>query len=230
MQLRRAMATFKFTGGVIAFQRQADRRHARQRLHARVRRADLQADRRLRQLRLSRKPRRQLRADRLRLVLDEVPPSGRVLRALLNAQPMGFYAPAQIVRDAREHGVEVRPVCVNAVRMGLHAGAGRRRHSGRAARPAHGEGAGRTHGDADRRRRGAAPYSASRMCGAVPACRSPRWNGWPRPTRSSRSASSRRQALWAIRGLRRDRRCRSFVADGDRRPALPRSRRSRCGR
>ncbi len=34
--------------------------------------------------------------------------------ALLNAQPMGFYAPAQIVRDARAHGVEVRPVCINA--------------------------------------------------------------------------------------------------------------------
>ncbi|MEO0939458.1 MAG: error-prone DNA polymerase [Pseudomonadota bacterium] len=34
--------------------------------------------------------------------------------ALLNSQPMGFYAPAQIVRDAREHGVEVRPVCVQA--------------------------------------------------------------------------------------------------------------------
>jgi error-prone DNA polymerase len=33
--------------------------------------------------------------------------------ALLNAQPMGFYAPAQIVRDAREHGVEVLPVCIN---------------------------------------------------------------------------------------------------------------------
>jgi len=33
--------------------------------------------------------------------------------ALLNAQPMGFYAPAQIVRDAREHGIEVRPVDVN---------------------------------------------------------------------------------------------------------------------
>jgi len=33
--------------------------------------------------------------------------------ALLNSQPMGFYAPAQIVRCAREHGVEVRPVCVN---------------------------------------------------------------------------------------------------------------------
>jgi len=34
--------------------------------------------------------------------------------ALLNSQPMGFYAPAQIVRDAREHGVEVRPVCIEA--------------------------------------------------------------------------------------------------------------------
>jgi DNA polymerase III alpha subunit len=34
--------------------------------------------------------------------------------ALLNSQPMGFYAPAQIVRDAREHGVEVRPVCIQA--------------------------------------------------------------------------------------------------------------------
>ncbi len=33
--------------------------------------------------------------------------------ALLNAQPMGFYAPAQIVRDAREHGVEVRAPDVN---------------------------------------------------------------------------------------------------------------------
>src|SRR5262249_40200660 len=33
--------------------------------------------------------------------------------ALPKAQPMGFYAPAQIVRDAREHGVEVRPVDVN---------------------------------------------------------------------------------------------------------------------
>jgi error-prone DNA polymerase len=36
--------------------------------------------------------------------------------ALLNAQPMGFYAPAQIVRDARDHGVEVRPICINVSR------------------------------------------------------------------------------------------------------------------
>ena len=33
--------------------------------------------------------------------------------ALLNSQPMGFYAPAQLVRNAREHGVDVRPVDVN---------------------------------------------------------------------------------------------------------------------
>jgi error-prone DNA polymerase len=51
--------------------------------------------------------------------------------ALLNSQPMGFYAPAQIVRDACEHGVIFRPACVNvshwdctleqdgAVRLGL---------------------------------------------------------------------------------------------------------------
>ncbi|WP_235035290.1 error-prone DNA polymerase [Roseomonas sp. 18066] len=34
--------------------------------------------------------------------------------ALLNSQPMGFYAPAQIIRDAREHGVQTRPVDINA--------------------------------------------------------------------------------------------------------------------
>src|SRR5207248_3557649 len=33
--------------------------------------------------------------------------------ALLNSQPMGFYMPAQIVRDAKEHGVAVREVDVN---------------------------------------------------------------------------------------------------------------------
>jgi error-prone DNA polymerase len=33
--------------------------------------------------------------------------------AMINSQPMGFYQPAQLVRDAREHGVAVRPVDVN---------------------------------------------------------------------------------------------------------------------
>ncbi|MBB5986711.1 DNA polymerase III alpha subunit [Sphingobium sp. B1D3A] len=33
--------------------------------------------------------------------------------ALLNAQPMGFYATAQLVGNARDHGVEIRPVSIN---------------------------------------------------------------------------------------------------------------------
>jgi error-prone DNA polymerase len=36
------------------------------------------------------------------------------LCALLNSQPMGFYSPSQLLQDARRHGVEVRPVTVNA--------------------------------------------------------------------------------------------------------------------
>jgi len=41
--------------------------------------------------------------------------------ALLNSQPMGFYAPAQLVQDARRHGVEVRPVdiCISGAQSGL---------------------------------------------------------------------------------------------------------------
>jgi error-prone DNA polymerase len=61
--------------------------------------------------------------------------------ALLNSQPMGFYAPAQIVRDAKEHGVEVREVDVNhsdwdctiedgAMRLGLRQIEGLQRETG----------------------------------------------------------------------------------------------------
>ena len=46
--------------------------------------------------------------------------------ALLNAQPMGFYSPHTIVRDATRHGVEVLGPCVEASRQGLHAGAAHR--------------------------------------------------------------------------------------------------------
>ena len=58
------------------------------------------------------------------------------LCGLLNSQPMGFYAPAQLVRDAREHGVEVRPVDVavsgwESTLEGAHAGS--RRQAARAA-------------------------------------------------------------------------------------------------
>jgi error-prone DNA polymerase len=45
--------------------------------------------------------------------------------ALLNSQPMGFYAPSQLVQDARRHGVEVRPpdVCASAWDCTLESGA-----------------------------------------------------------------------------------------------------------
>ena len=89
-----------------------------------IRRALLQPDQGLRRIRLSRKPRRELRPARLCLVLaQDAITRRRSAAALLNSQPMGFYAPAQIVRDAREHGVEVREVDVNHSLMGLHAGA-----------------------------------------------------------------------------------------------------------
>jgi error-prone DNA polymerase len=62
--------------------------------------------------------------------------------ALLNSQPMGFYAPAQLVQDARRHGVEVRPPDVqmsdwdctlegNAVRLGLRIASGLAEKEGR---------------------------------------------------------------------------------------------------
>jgi error-prone DNA polymerase len=71
--------------------------------------------------------------------------------ALLNSQPMGFYAPAQLVQDARRHGVEVRPPDVQlsewdctleggAVRLGLRMVGGLAEKEGRriaAGRPYH---------------------------------------------------------------------------------------------
>ena len=47
------------------------------------------------------------------LGLDQVPLSRGLRLRAAQLQPMGFYAPAQIVRDAREHGVEVLEVDVN---------------------------------------------------------------------------------------------------------------------
>ena len=50
--------------------------------------------------------------------------------ALINSQPMGFYAPAQLVRNLREHGGEVRGSGCELQRLGLHAGKGRRSEVG----------------------------------------------------------------------------------------------------
>ena len=139
--------------------------------------------------------------------------------ALLNAQPMGFYATAQIVRDARLHGVEVRPVSVNesawdctleplpascSARLTVPIAsrrAGTDRTIRRAPRPAHGQGA-----RPDPCGRNASP-------GATTGYRSIEdlWRRAHIPVAAlERLAEAdafqtlgldRRQALWAIRGL-----------------------------
>ena len=108
--------------------------------------------------------------------------------ALLNAQPMGFYAPAQIVRDAQEHGVEIRPACINAsrwdctleptdhperlaMRTGPAPGARPRQRRRRGHRP---------------RPRRADLSPQSTRPGAAPACRPPAWSRSPRPTAFAR--------------------------------------------
>jgi error-prone DNA polymerase len=121
--------------------------------------------------------------------------------ALLNAQPMGFYAPAQIVRDARLHGVEVRSVCVNAsgwdctlepvegrylaVRLGLRMA----------------KGLARAHADEIVGRRGGAPYRSVEDLwrrAHVPVAALERL---AEADAFGALGLDRRQALWAIRGL-----------------------------
>ena len=235
-QLRRVMATFKYTGGVSALQGQADRRHGRQRLRARLRRADLQAARGLRQLRLSRKPCRLLRADRLCLVLDEMPASGRLLRG-----------PAQRPADGLLRAGPDRPRRARARRrgpaglrqrlaLGLHAGADRRRRPlRRPARPAHGARASpMPMPPRSSRPAPTSPSPRSTTSGAAPACRRP-------SLVQLAEADAFRPALSASPGARRcgrSRRCATSRCRCSRppRPASSRpcrrstSRPSRCGR
>jgi len=121
--------------------------------------------------------------------------------ALLNAQPMGFYAPAQIVGDARDNGVEVRPVDVNysdwhntlepggeaggfcAVRLGFRQVDGLREDEMEALMAA--RGAGYDHPD-DIRRRAGISRRAMEALAAADAFRS--------------MGLDRRAALWAVRG------------------------------
>ncbi|WP_345170178.1 error-prone DNA polymerase [Sphingomonas daechungensis] len=116
---------------------------------------------------------------------------------LLNSQPMGFYAPAQIVRDAKEHGVEVRAVDVNhsdwdctledgALRLGfrqvegLHRDAVERLERARGSRP--------YDSVEDLRTRGGVPVHAIHRLASADAFRS--------------IALDRRAALWDARALK----------------------------
>ena len=81
--------------------------------------------------------------------------------ALLNSQPMGFYAPAQIVRDAREHGVEVRGVDVNHSALGLRRWKDRRAPASACARS---KGCGSMRQRGSSRREATRPMPGSRRC------------------------------------------------------------------
>ena len=121
--------------------------------------------------------------------------------ALLNAQPMGFYAPAQIVRDARNHGVKVRPVSINDSHWDctLEDGGGRYRAVRLGFRQV--RSLANVHGAAIVGARGAVPYE----------CIEDVWRraGVPRAAieRIAEAdgfaclAEDRRQGLWKVRGL-----------------------------
>src|SRR6202000_2296195 len=115
-QLRRAMATFKFTGGVSAFgEKLIAGMMARGYSHEFAAKTFSQ----LEGFGSYGFPESHAASFALIAYASSWLKCGRregFCAALLNAQPMGFYAPAQIVRDAREHGVEVRPVDINASR------------------------------------------------------------------------------------------------------------------
>ena len=120
--------------------------------------------------------------------------------ALLNSQPMGFYAPAQIVRDARDHGVEVRPADVNcsewdctlegagdealALRLGLRRIRGLKEDAAERLTAARGDGY-RSPLDLWQRT-GISPAVLTRMAGA---------------DAFTSMGLSRRQAAWAVRAM-----------------------------
>jgi error-prone DNA polymerase len=112
-QLRRSMATFKFTGGVHAFQEKLIRGMLDNGYTQEF------AERTFKQLEgFGSYGFPESHAASFALIAYasswmKCHHPDVFLAAILNAQPMGFYAPAQLVRDAREHGVEVRPVDVN---------------------------------------------------------------------------------------------------------------------
>ncbi len=142
--------------------------------------------------------------------------------ALLNSQPMGFYAPAQIVRDARDHGVEVRPADVNCSEWDCTLEPGREGERGES-------GHGHSHGVRSREHRRTAPLAlrlgfrrirglkkedADRLIGARgDGYRSPldlwRRTGIPMPVLMRLAGAdaftttglNRRQAAWAVRAM-----------------------------
>lgn len=133
---------------------------------------------------------------------------------LLNAQPMGFYAPAQIVRDAKQHGVVVLPVCAEnsfwdnvleplpngglAVRLGFRQIKGFAEEDGHWIAAARGAGYGSV--EAIWRRAGIGRGALTRLAGA---------------DAFAVYGQERRDALWTVKGLGGDRPLPLFEAEGE---------------
>ena len=146
-QLRRAMAAWRRNGELEPFEAAADRRHARARLQRGVRGAHLQQIHGFGEYGF---PESHAASFALLVYvsawLKRHEPAAFCC-ALLNSQPMGFYAPHSSCARARDHGVEVRSVDVNHSDWDctLERGAARRR--GRASRTAARERAGERGGE-----------------------------------------------------------------------------------
>ncbi|MDO6415375.1 error-prone DNA polymerase [Sphingomonas sp. BIUV-7] len=121
--------------------------------------------------------------------------------SLLNAQPMGFYAPAQIVRDAREHGVEVRPVCANASRWDCTLEESRGRYKAVRLGFRQVRGLANLHGAAIVAARGDAPYGSVeeiwRRAGVPPAA----IERLAEADAFHSLGEDRRQGIWKVKGL-----------------------------
>ncbi len=198
-QLRRAMGAWRRPGIIEQFRKKLLEGMMAKGLTQEFAEAVFRPDQRFRRIRLSRVARRQLRAVGLRFGLAEALLPGRVSpRPLINSQPMGFYAPAQLVRGAREHGVEVRPIDVNASGWDCTLEAGALRLGLRMVR-----GLSEVHARAieEARRRG--PFGG--------------WDDFVRRTRLGRAVVSRLAAADAFSSLELDRRAALWRALGEER-------------
>jgi error-prone DNA polymerase len=121
--------------------------------------------------------------------------------ALLNSQPMGFYAPAQVVSDARAHGVAIRPVSVNDSRWDctLEATSGRYRAVRLGLRMA--KGLPNADGAAIVLARGDTPFTSVEELARRTAVSTGALERLAEADAFASLGLDRRAALWAIRGL-----------------------------
>jgi DNA polymerase III alpha subunit len=108
-RLRRSLATFKKHGNVSAISAPGSCAACARTAMTRISPSGVFPRSRASALRLPRKPRGQFRAAGLRLLMAQAPPPRHLRLRAAELAAHGLLRPAQIVRDAREHGVEVRP-------------------------------------------------------------------------------------------------------------------------